>query len=250
MTGGAQGGTLSGGSPAGAPRRDAQKRAAAEAAVALVRDGMVVGLGTGSTAAFAIEALARRVREGLHILGIPTSARSAAQAREAGIPLTSLTDHRRVALTIDGADEIAPGSLDLIKGLGGALLREKIVAMASDRLIIVADAAKLVGRLGTCVSVPVEVVRFGWETTADRLGVLGAHPMLRQDGHGHPFHTDGGNLILDCGFGPIADPAALEVALSGVVGVVETGLFIGMAEMALVADDDGVRKLVRGAAGG
>jgi ribose 5-phosphate isomerase A len=131
-----------------AVNRDAQKRAAAEAAVALVQDGMVVGLGTGSTAAFAIDALARRVGQGLRILGIPTSERSAAQARKGGITLTTLAEHRRIALTIDGADEIAPGSLDLIKGLGGALLREKIVAAASDRLIIVADAGDAIGQHG------------------------------------------------------------------------------------------------------
>jgi ribose 5-phosphate isomerase A len=230
--------------------RDEQKRVAAEAAVALVQDGMVVGLGTGSTAAFAIDALAERVRQGLRILGIPTSERSAAQAREGGITLTSFAEHRRIALTIDGADEIAVGPLDLVKGLGGALLREKIVAAASDRLVIVADAPKLVERLGTGVPVPVEVVPFGWETTAERLAALGADPVLRGGADAQPFHTDGGNLILDCRFGSIADAAALEHALSGVVGVVETGLFIGMADMALVAGDDGVRTLVRGAAGG
>ncbi|HEY3845784.1 MAG TPA: ribose-5-phosphate isomerase RpiA [Acetobacteraceae bacterium] len=226
--------------------RDVQKRAAAEVAVALVQEGMVVGLGTGSTAAFAIDALAQRVHQGLRILGIPTSARSAAQARDAGIPLTSLAEHRRIAITIDGADEIALGSLDLIKGLGGALLREKIVASASDRLVIVADGPKLVERLGATAPVPVEVVRFGWETTADRLAALGGNPVLRRGSSGQPFRTDGGNLILDCNFGLIADAAALEQALSGVVGVVENGLFIGMADMALVATDDGVRKLERG----
>ncbi|HVC62889.1 MAG TPA: ribose-5-phosphate isomerase RpiA [Acetobacteraceae bacterium] len=230
--------------------RDAQKRAAAEAAVALVRDGMVVGIGTGTTAAFAIDALAQRVRQGLRILGIPTSERSAARARDAGISLTTLAEHRRIALTIDGADEIARGSLDLVKGLGGALLREKIVASASDRLVIVADAAKLVDRLGTGAPVPVEVVPFGWETTAERLARLSADPVLRRGGDGQPYRTDGGNLILDCAFGLIEDAAALEQALSGVVGVVETGLFIGMADTALVADDDGVRKLVRGDPGG
>lgn len=230
--------------------RDAQKRAAAEAAVALVQDGMVVGLGTGTTAAFAIDALAQRVRQGLRILGIATSETSAARAREGGIPLTSLSEHFHVALTIDGADEIALGSLDLIKGLGGALLHEKIVASASDRLVIVADAAKLVEQLGVSVPVPVEVVPFGWETTAERLAMLSGNPVLRRDADGRPFRTDGGNLILDCGFGLIADAAALEQALSGVVGVVETGLFIGMADMALVADDDGVRTLVRGEGGG
>jgi ribose 5-phosphate isomerase A len=230
--------------------RDDQKRAAAEAAVALVQEGMVVGLGTGSTAAFAIDALAQRVNRGLRILGIPTSARSAAQARDGGIPLTTLSVHRRITLTIDGADEIAPGPLNLVKGLGGALLREKIVAAASDRLVIVADAAKVVQRLGTGVPVPVEVVRFGWETTADRLAALGATPVLRRSDGGQPFRTDGGNFILDCRFETIADPAALEQSLSHVVGVVESGLFIGMADMALVADDDGVRKLVRGEAAG
>ncbi len=226
--------------------RDTQKRAAAEAAVALVKDGMVVGLGTGSTATFAIDALADRVRQGLRILGIPTSEHSAAQARDGGIPLTSLTEHRRIALTIDGADEIALGSLDLIKGLGGALLREKIVAAASDRLVIVADAAKLVDRLGATTPLPVEVVRFGWETTADRLAALGGDPVLRQGADDRPFLTDGGNFILDCGFGSIADAAALEQLLSRVVGVVESGLFIGMAHLALVAGDAGVRELVRG----
>jgi ribose 5-phosphate isomerase A len=225
--------------------RDAQKRAAAQAAVALVQDGMVVGLGTGSTAAFAIDALAQRVSQGLRVLGVPTSARSAAQARDAGIPLTTLTEHRRVALTIDGADEVAERSLDLIKGLGGALLREKIVAMASDRLVIVADAAKLVEQLGASAPVPVEVVRFGWETTADRLAALGGNPVMRRDAKGRPYHTDGGNLILDCAFGSIADAAALERSLSGVVGLVETGLFIGMADVVLIAGDDGVRRLVR-----
>jgi len=227
--------------------RDAQKQAAGEAAVTLVRDGMVVGLGTGSTARFAIDALAERVRQGLRIVGIPTSERSAAQARGAGIPLTTLEDQHRIDLTIDGADEIARGSLNLIKGLGGALLREKIVAAASERLVIVADAAKLVDRLGTGVPVPVEVVPFGWQTTAERLAQLGADPVLRLDTAGQPFHTDGGNLILDCGFGAIADPAALEPALSHVVGVVESGLFIGMADLALVAGDDGVQRLTRAA---
>src|SRR6476659_3292486 len=148
--------------------RDSQKREAAEAAAALVQDGMVVGLGTGSTARFAIEALIRRVHEGLRIRAIPTSERSAAQARDGGIPLTTFAEHRRLDLTIDGADEIELGTLNLIKGLGGALLREKIVASVSARLVIVADHEKLVDQLGTKTPVPVEVVPFGWETTADR----------------------------------------------------------------------------------
>ena len=226
--------------------RDAQKRAAGEVAVGLVQDGMVVGLGTGSTATFAIDALAQRVRQGSRIVGIPTSERSAAQARGAGIPLATLEEHHRIDLTIDGADEIERGALNLIKGLGGALLREKIVAAASERLVIVADALKLVDRLGTGVPVPVEVVPFGWQTTAERLARLGADPVLRRDSAGQPFRTDGGNLIVDCRFAAIADPAALEQALSHVVGVVESGLFIGMADLVLVAGDDGVQRLTRG----
>jgi ribose 5-phosphate isomerase A len=223
--------------------RDTQKRAAAETAAAMIEDGMVVGLGTGSTARFAIEALIRRVREGLRIRAIPTSERSAAQARDGGIPLTSFTEHRRLDITIDGADEIEIGSLSLIKGLGGALLREKIVAVASDRLVIVADGRKLVDRLGSTVPVPVEVVPFGWETTADRLRRLGTEPQPRRDADGKLFCTDGGNRILDCRFGAIADPVALDLAIGQTVGVVETGLFIGIAKLALVAGDGGVHRL-------
>jgi ribose 5-phosphate isomerase A len=226
-------------------QKDAQKRAAAEAAAAMVEDGMVIGLGTGSTASFAIAALSRRVREGLRILAIATSERSAAQARSGGIPLTSFAEHRRLDLTIDGADEIERGSLNLIKGLGGALLREKIVAVASDRLVIVADARKLTERLGGMAPVPVEVVLFGWETTAQRLRGLGTEPVLRRDAGGQPYRTDSGNLILDCVFGPIDDPAGLDRAIGQTIGVVETGLFIGIAELALVADAAGVQRVVK-----
>jgi ribose 5-phosphate isomerase A len=224
--------------------RDVRKREAAMEAVAMVQDGMVVGLGTGSTAAFAIDGLIARVRDGLKILGIPTSERSAKQAADGGIKLTDFASHKRLDLTIDGADEIAEASLDLIKGLGGALLREKIVAAASDRLVIVADARKLVDQLGGTTRLPVEIVPFGWETTAERLTQLGANPVLR-GGQASPFHTDGGNLILDCDFGQIADPAALDQAIGQTIGVVETGLFIGMASMALVADHSGVHRIER-----
>jgi ribose 5-phosphate isomerase A len=227
--------------------RDALKREAAESAAALVEPGMVVGLGTGSTAAFAIAALIRRVREGLDIVGIPTSERSAAQAQQGGIRLVDFSTHRRIDLTIDGADEILPGPLHLVKGLGGALLREKIVAAASDRLLIVADAPKLVHQLGATTPVPVEVVPFGWQTTAERIARLGGVPTLRTGADGTPFHTDGGNLILDCAFGPIADPATLERDLAQVIGLVETGLFIGMAERALVAGNGGVSQFERSA---
>jgi ribose 5-phosphate isomerase A len=228
--------------------RDAQKKAAAEAAIALVQDGMVVGLGTGSTAAFAIDGLIRRVRNGLRIVAIPTSERSAQQARQGGITLTDFAHHPRVDLTIDGADEIARGSLDLIKGLGGALLREKIVAAASDRLVIVADETKLVDRLGGIASIPVEVVAFGWESTAVRVAALGVEPKLRRQAGGSPYRTDGGNVILDCRFGLLADAAGMERRLSGIVGVVDSGLFIGMAERALVATGQGVQELTRAGA--
>ena len=230
---------------ASANNRDASKRQAAMEAVAMVQDGMVVGLGTGSTAAFAIDGLIARVRDGLRIVGIPTSERSAKQARDGGIVLTDFSHHPRLDLTIDGADEIARDSLDLIKGLGGALLREKIVAAASARLVIVADAPKLVTRLGGTAPVPVEVVVFGWETTAARLSGQGANPVLRKAADGAAFRTDGGNLILDCHFGVIADPNRLERELSATIGVVETGLFIGMAATALVATPDGIVRLDR-----
>ncbi len=223
--------------------RDGQKRAAGEAAAELVKDGMAVGLGTGSTAYFAIEALIRRVREGLQIVAIPTSERSGAQARAGGIPLTDFTKHPRLDLTIDGADEIQRDTLSLIKGLGGALLREKIVAAASERLVIVADGQKLVERLGLTAPLPVEVVPFGWETTVTRLRQFGTAPVLRQDGD-RAFRTDGGNLILDCAFGAIDEPARLEQTLRQVTGVVDVGLFIGMASLVLVADENGVCELV------
>jgi ribose 5-phosphate isomerase A len=223
--------------------RDASKRQAAMAAVAMVEDGMVVGLGTGSTAAFAIEGLIARVRDGLRIVGIPTSERSARQARDGGIELTDFSHHRKIDLSIDGADEIAETSLDLIKGLGGALLREKIVAAASDRLVIIADEPKLVPALGS--TVPVEVVTFGWETTAARLARLGSRPVLRTTADGTAFRTDGNNLILDCDFGTIADPVRLEQGLSNTVGVIETGLFIGMATTVLVATSGGILRFDR-----
>lgn len=227
--------------PAGG--RDALKRAAAREAVKLVQDGMVVGLGSGSTAAFALEDLGRRHREGLRFLGLPTSERTAALAAAAGIPLTSFAEHRRIDLTIDGADEVERGTLNLIKGLGGALLREKIVAAASQSLAIIVDDTKLVDSLGTRTAVPVEVVAFGMESTRVALEVLGASVRLRETPAGEAFVTDGGNRILDCGFGPISDPARLEERIRRVVGVVESGLFIGRASPVFVAGAAGVRRL-------
>jgi ribose 5-phosphate isomerase A len=229
--------------PASDASRDALKRAAAEAAVELVRDGMVVGLGTGSTATFAVEALARRRREGLRFVGIPTSERTAAQAKAENIPLTSFAEHRQIDLTIDGADEVERGTLNLIKGLGGALLHEKIVAAASRRLAIVVDGLKLVDQLGARTPVPVEVVAFGLEATQAALESIGASVRLRQSATGEPFITDSGNRILDCSFGPIADPARLEERIRRVVGVVESGLFIGRANVVFVAETNGVHRL-------
>lgn len=223
--------------------RDALKRAAADAAVELVQDGMVVGLGTGSTAAFAVEALARRHRAGLRFVGIPTSDRTAAQARAANIPLTSFHERQQIDLTIDGADEVERGTLNLIKGLGGALLHEKIVAAASRRLAIVVDDFKLMDQLGARTPVPVEVVAFGFEVTQGALELLGAKARLRLSATGEPFITDSGNRILDCSFGPIVDPAQLEERIKRIVGVVECGLFIGRADVVFVADATGVHCL-------
>jgi ribose 5-phosphate isomerase A len=221
---------------------DALKRAAAEAAVQMVENDMVVGLGSGSTAAFAVEALARRHRQGLHFVGIPTSERTAMQAEAAGIPLTSFSEHRQIDLTIDGADEVERGTLNLTKGLGGALLREKIVAAASHRLAIVVDGSKMVDRLGAKTSLPVEVVAFGLDATCESLEVLGATARERSSS-GHPFVTDNGNRILDCDFGRINDPARLEERIRRIVGVVESGLFIGRADPVFVADANGVHRV-------
>ena len=220
--------------------RDQLKRAAALRALDEVRDGMVLGLGTGSTAAFVVEGLAARVKAGLKIVGIPTSSRTAAQARRLGVPVATFAEYQSLDLTIDGADEVALGSLDLIKGLGGALLREKIVAAASRRLVIVVDQEKLVERLGEHTAVPVDVTQFGWQATAAALAALGSVPERRYAAGEEPYVTDGGNFILDCRFGPIADPKALEVKIAMTVGAVESGLFVGRATLVVVASADGV----------
>jgi ribose 5-phosphate isomerase A len=222
--------------------QDALKRAAAQAAVQLVENDMVVGLGSGTTAAFAVEALARRHRQGLRFVGIPTSERTSAQAKAAGIPLTSFSEHRQIDLTIDGADEVERGTLNLIKGLGGALLREKIVAAASHRLAIIVDGSKMVDRLGTRTALPVEVVAFGFEATRESLEVLGASARTRI-ASGDPFVTDNGNHLLDCDFGRLNDPARLEERIRRVVGVVESGLFVGRADPVFMADSAGVHRL-------
>jgi ribose 5-phosphate isomerase A len=220
------------------------KRAAALAAVDQVQDGMILGLGTGSTAVLALEALGERVRKGLKIAGIPTSERSAASAREYGIPLTSFAEHARADVTIDGADEVETGSLNIIKGGGGALLREKIVACASTRWLVVADESKLVGVLGSKWAIPVEVVPFGWEVTARSLREIGASAVLRNEAAG-PLITDNGNYILDCRFGPLKLDRSLASKIDAVVGVVEHGLFLEMAPEVYVGTSTGVTVLER-----
>ena len=227
--------------------RDRLKRDAALRAIEFVEDGMVVGLGTGSTAYFVIEGLGARVAAGLKIVGIATSERTAAQARSLHIPLASFTEHQRLDLAIDGADEVERGTLNLIKGLGGALLREKIVAAASRRFIVVVDDDKLVERLGARAPVPVEIAQFGWQSTAAALAKLGTEPVLRHAGEDHPFITDGGNYILDCRFGTIADPGTLERRIGTIVGVLESGLFIGRSSAVVVASSGGVEVLTRSA---
>ena len=219
------------------------KQQAAETAAEWVESGMVVGLGSGSTAIFATRRLALRLSRGdlRDILGLPTSIATEAAANELGIPLTTLAAHPRVDMTIDGADEVDP-ALNVIKGGGGALLREKIVAQASARLVIVVDDSKLSPRLGTRFYLPVETVPFSWESQAGFLEGLGAEVRLRLD-EGRPYRTDQGNLILDCCFGPIEDAEALARALESRAGIVEHGLFMGMATDVVVAGADGLRHL-------
>jgi ribose 5-phosphate isomerase A len=221
------------------------KRSAANAAAAELEDGMVVGLGSGSTATLAVDAIGARVRERLKIIGVPTSERTAEQARGLGIELSTLGEHSQIDVTIDGADEVELGTLNLIKGGGGNHLREKIVANASSRLIIAVDESKLVSRLGDRARVPVEVAQFGWQATARALTQLKALPTLRQRADGQPFVTDGGNYILDCAFDRIESAEFLQRELDSVVGVVEHGLFIGMASLILVGTSEGVKRLDR-----
>ena len=223
---------------------EAGKRAAAVRALAYVEDGMTVGLGSGSTAELFLAALADRVRDGLAIRGVPTSERVAGLARAAGIPLVGPEDVPPIALTVDGADEVDP-SLNMIKGRGGALVREKLVATASDALIVVVDEGKLVGALGERQAVPVVVVRFGWRQTAARLERLGCEPVLRVTEGGAPFVTDDNNYVLDCRFGSIAQPARLAEEIKGLLGVVEHGLFIGIASRVVVGAAGAARILDR-----
>jgi ribose 5-phosphate isomerase A len=215
-------------------------------AVSFIRDGMVVGLGTGSTAKFFIDFLAAALREGKlrNIKGIPTSLRSGEQAKSLGIPLTDFAESAAVDVTVDGADEVDPW-LNLIKGRGGALLREKLVAQNSKRLVIIADDGKKVTALGTHLPLPVEVLQFSHQASQRFLASLGCKPVLRQAEGGGTYVTDNGNFIYDCQFTRIDDPVKLEETLCHRAGVVETGLFIGMADTVLIAGKEGVEKLVR-----
>ena len=224
---------------------DSLKRAVGVAAAELVDSGMRLGLGTGSTVAHLLVALAEKLKRGglIDVVGVPTSLRTARKARELDIPLTSLTETPVLDLTIDGADEVDP-ELNVIKGLGGALLREKMVAQASRRLAIMVDDGKMVPALGTRCPVPVEVVQFGWEVHGPFVESCGADPVLRVGPDGEPMVTDNGNYIIDCHFpGGIEDAESFERAIRARAGVVESGLFLGMATEVLVSGPAGVRTL-------
>ncbi len=231
---------------------DLWKRQAAERVLAYLEGGMKLGLGTGSTAAKFVELVGERVRAGLKLTCVPTSEATRAQAERLGIPLTTLEATPHLDLTVDGADEL-DDQLRLIKGGGGALLREKIVAMASQRMVVIADASKRVATLGK-FPLPVEVVRFGLAATQKMVAAVAAEAgceggiTLRLARDGQPFVTDGGNHLLDCAFGRIGNPEALDAGLKRVPGVVENGLFLGIADTAVVAGPDGVVILSRDSA--
>ena len=220
------------------------KRRAGVHAAQFVESGMIVGLGHGSTAIHALRRIAQRLREGsLHdVLGIPCSRQVEADANAEGIPLTTLNEHPVIDLTIDGADEVDP-ALNVIKGGGGALLREKIVAQATQREIIVVDEGKLSPALCSHWAIPIEVTPYGWRTQIGFLESLGGKPVLRRGEDGEPFLTDQGNYILDAAFAPLADPGALAAKLDARAGIVEYGLFLGLVHDVIVAGSEGVRHL-------
>ena len=217
---------------------DQEKVLAARASMQFVEDGQVVGLGSGSTAAYAVQLLGERVRAGLKIHGIPTSVQTQQLAEELRIPLLALNDVQEIDVTIDGADEIDP-ELRLIKGGGGALLREKVVSSASRKMVVIADSSKQVSRLGR-FPLPVEVIAFAETVIRKKIAALGASVKLRQYAYGNPFTTDEGHHILDCSFGEISDPPALARELKTMPGVVEHGLFISLATVALIGKGDQV----------
>lgn len=226
---------------------DALKRMAAEQAMTFVDDGMRLGLGTGSTAAHFVEVLGERVAEGLSVVGVPTSEATRRQAEMLNIPLSTLDEIPFLDLTVDGADEL-DRSLRLIKGGGGALLREKIVATSSERMVVIADGSKFVEVLGA-FPLPIEVVPFGLQATIDMVQMLAQEAgcngelTVRLSADGSRFETDGGHYILDAAFGAIEDPLALDEALKMIPGVVENGLFLGLADVAILGGEEGVRVL-------
>ncbi|XGA33055.1 ribose-5-phosphate isomerase RpiA [Virgibacillus sp. CBA3643] len=222
---------------------DNAKKLVGEEAVKYIEDGMKVGLGSGSTVYWMIKKLGEYVEQGLDVTGVPTSETTAHWAKEFGVALTDFSEIKQLDVTIDGADEVDE-NLHLIKGGGGALLREKIVASAAKELIIIVDSSKKVAHLGA-FPLPVEVVPFGWEVTANNISTLGCEPKLRQK-DGEVFVSDNGNYILDCPFDTISDPVKLHKDVKSHVGVVETGLFIGMADKVVVGEGDKVEVIEKG----
>lgn len=222
---------------------DSLKRKAALEALGEVSDGMVIGLGTGSTVEHFIRGLGERVRNGLRVSSVATSLRSAELARELGIPVRTFREHKSLDLAVDGADEVSP-RLDLTKGLGGALVREKIVATASRRFVVVVDESKLVDRLGTRAPIPVEVLPFAADLIMAQLGEMGGEAMLRMDGSA-PSESDNGNWLVDWKRGGIEDPAGLERELKLLPGVVDSGIFSGLTDSVIVAGAGGIRTLGR-----
>ena len=217
---------------------DVSKQRAADSALKLVCAGQVVGLGTGSTAKFAIEGLGKMVREGLAVKGVPTSIATERLATECGIPLLDLNEAGTIDITLDGADEVDP-DFNMIKGGGGALTREKLVALASTKRVILVDESKLVPKLGISSPLPVEVLPFSWRLSARLLSELGCAAELRRQGE-VPFMTDNGNHILDCQFGAIEDPGTLEKRIKLLSGVIDSGLFIGIADTLVIGLEDRV----------
>jgi len=222
---------------------ESEKELVGRASARFVNEGNIVGLGTGSTAVYAVQAVADRVKAGLKILCIPTSVRTKDQATSLGIPLTTLAEHQEIDVTIDGADEIDP-NLCLIKGGGGALLREKIIASASRKMVVIADSTKLVPVLGK-FPLPVEVVGFAQAVVAKKIEAMGAEVSLRKDAAGKIYITDEGHHILDCKFGQIPDPPSLARKLSDIPGVMEHGLFIGLASLVLIGKGNVVEEIQR-----